>query len=500
MIFCRYLLLAGLVFLVGKAAAEDGLSAESQAWNAGVEAYLAGDATNALERLEPLMKTKSHGARAAEIVARLEQDAAKQAEGADRLAHLEAAVRAAQIALRAKPDDRLANDNFTRAVADVPELREKLRREALIASAKGGPEADRRVRRGLTESRAIWSEARRLAEQPAARRIELADGLEARANRLADDCLVLCETETNQVSQLEAARDRVLYAAQQLGDLGPGAVDSAGLVEDAFVDLILDRLEVPALLTEGEAAQTNAWADVDSIGAVGWQEDALACTQRFQQTFPAWAQPYEQVPPGSTNEPPLTAEAKGRILELTDQLVTEQEACCQNPEKARQEKALALIREIRDLLPHDPQQDDQQQEDQQKKDDQQQDQQQNQDQNQQQNSQSKQDRQQQQDQSSANQDQEQPPDASQDKDDQQKDDEQKDDGEKQDEDRQEQPDQPQQAEPQQAQEAAPLEPSEDEEKERRAAELLQRVLDESAGYWRKQEQEKPRQRTVDRDW
>ena len=54
------ILLVGLVFLGVGAQAEEGLSPESEAWNAGIAAYRDGDFTNALERLRPLMQVKTH--------------------------------------------------------------------------------------------------------------------------------------------------------------------------------------------------------------------------------------------------------------------------------------------------------------------------------------------------------------------------------------------------------------------------------------------------------
>ena len=78
---------------------------DGEAWNEGVEYYRAGDVTNALRVLRPLMLSKTHGPRAAEVVAKLEHERG----------NLEEAASAAQIALRAAPDDAKANRNFTRA-------------------------------------------------------------------------------------------------------------------------------------------------------------------------------------------------------------------------------------------------------------------------------------------------------------------------------------------------------------------------------------------------
>ena len=73
--------------------AGDAERTDGEVWNEGVEYYRAGDVTNALRVLRPLMLSKTHGPRAAEVVAKLEHDRG----------NLEEAAVAAQIALRAAP-------------------------------------------------------------------------------------------------------------------------------------------------------------------------------------------------------------------------------------------------------------------------------------------------------------------------------------------------------------------------------------------------------------
>ena len=55
---------------------EEAPTAAAEVWNSGVDSYRAGDTTNALAILRPLMLSRTHGARAAEVVAKIEYDAA----------------------------------------------------------------------------------------------------------------------------------------------------------------------------------------------------------------------------------------------------------------------------------------------------------------------------------------------------------------------------------------------------------------------------------------
>ena len=89
---------------VEDAPASRGAVTDGEVWNKGVDYYQAGDVTNALKVMRSLMISRSHGARAAEVVAKLEYERGD----------LEAAANAAQIALRAAPEDAKANRNFTK--------------------------------------------------------------------------------------------------------------------------------------------------------------------------------------------------------------------------------------------------------------------------------------------------------------------------------------------------------------------------------------------------
>ena len=102
--------LAALLLAATEPAMTDG-----EVWNEGVSFYRDGDVTNALKTLRPLLLSKTHGARAAEVVAKLEYEKG----------NLEEAANAAQIALRAAPEDAKANRNFTRATDRLPAIREE---------------------------------------------------------------------------------------------------------------------------------------------------------------------------------------------------------------------------------------------------------------------------------------------------------------------------------------------------------------------------------------
>ena len=67
------------IFLLG---ATDVPVTDGEVWNEGVEYFRNNDVTNALRVLRPLMLSKTHGARAAEVVAKLEYDRGNLEEAA----------------------------------------------------------------------------------------------------------------------------------------------------------------------------------------------------------------------------------------------------------------------------------------------------------------------------------------------------------------------------------------------------------------------------------
>ena len=383
------ILLVGLVFLGVGAWAEEGLSPESEAWNAGIAAYRDGDFTNALERLRPLMQVKTHAARAAELVARIEHDRARErAEAGDsegRLEHLESAAAAAQTVLRSFPADARkaddfarANANFTRATDGLADLREEVRVKRLLEAA-GNQEPSAVIKATLADLRSFYGEAKALPSLAPAERVSKGDDLERRARERADALLVfgrkLEETAPEAAESVGGivgtVRADVARSATQFADLDPEAVETVARAESAVTELYRATLDAWSALDEDRTSQTNALAGAAEVGARTWQADALAYTKAFRERFPQWAEEYEQSRQTATNQPPLTAEARQQIESLASELEEVQTTCCRAADKQEQARALDLMRQILELRPRPPQ-DHQQQQNQQQQDQQQQ--------------------------------------------------------------------------------------------------------------------------------
>ena len=101
---------------------------DGEIWNRGVDLYRAGNHTNALAVLKPLILSKTHGVRASELVGAIEfaEGLKRGGEGTEKpLASLESAASDFQLALRSNPADARMNRNLTRAMDRLPELREQ---------------------------------------------------------------------------------------------------------------------------------------------------------------------------------------------------------------------------------------------------------------------------------------------------------------------------------------------------------------------------------------
>ena len=394
---------------------------DGEVWNEGVEFYRAGDVTNALRVLRPLMLSKTHGARAAEVVAKLEYDRGD----------LEEASGAAQIALRAAPADAKANRNFTRAVDGLPRLREAKRVEAVLKASQG-KDPGAMMQAATYDARGLMDQAGAYLTNSPARAVALADALSLRAGRLADvwipvrEAIVQSVTNEQQAStivlQIEQAEAKTKKAAEQLGDMDEGAYATISDVEHDFTRFLKLTALPPAAMAEDEVAQTNAWQDVAPFNGRSWQADALDYTRAFRAKFPAWARAYEQQAQADTNKPPFTAEDQAKISALATELEKLQIECVDKALPPSQERALDLIRQIRELLPKDGgggqgQQDQQQKDkqDQQQSQDQQQKDKQDQDKDQQSDQKQDQDPQRQEEQKEAEEDEQDPQDQKDDK-------------------------------------------------------------------------------------
>ena len=360
---------------------------DGEVWNEGVGYFRNNDVTNALRVLRPLMLSKTHGARAAEVVAKLEYDRG----------NLEEAASAAQIALRASPEDAKANRNFTRATDGLPQVRETKRINAVLQAAQGKDPGSMLL--GATkDARRLMTEAGAYRTNAPARAVAMADALSKRAEKLADTWIpvreVITQSVTNEeqaatsLQQLEQAQAKTKSAAKELGDLGDGGYAAVSDVEHDFTRFLKLTILPPAAMDEDLVAQSNAWMDVEDFNGRKWQQDALDYTRAFRAKFPAWAQAYEQQAQSDTNKPPFTKEAQDKISALATELEKLQLECVSKSLPPSQEKAVGIINQIKELLPKDNNQNgqgqnnqqNQQNQDQNKNQDQKQDQQQQQDQ------------------------------------------------------------------------------------------------------------------------
>ena len=124
-------------------------------------------------------------------------------------------------------------------------------------------------------------------------------------------------------------------------------------VESDFTRFMKQMIPPPQALDEDEASQSNAWQDVEAFNGRDWQHDALDYTRAFRAGFPAWARAYEQQAQADTNKPPFTAEAQAKVSALATELEKLQIECCEKSLPPNQEKALDIIRAIREAMPKD---------------------------------------------------------------------------------------------------------------------------------------------------
>ncbi len=341
-----------LLSFVLLARADETSVADGEVWNEGVEYFRNNDVTNALRVLRPLMLSKTHGARAAEVVAKLEYDRG----------NLEEAAGAAQIALRAAPEDAKANRNFTRATDGLPEARETRRINAVLQAAQG-KDPGAMLLAATKDARQLMAEAGSYRTNAPARAVALADALAKRAEKLADTWIpvreVIAQSVTNEeqaatiIQQISEAQTKTKGAAKELGDLGEGGYAAMSDVEHDLTRFLKLTVMPPAAVDEGLLSQSNAWQDVEDFNGRKWQQDALDYTRAFRSKFPAWAQAYEQQAQSDTNKPPFTKEAQDRISALATELEKLQIECCSKALPPSQEKAIDILNEIRELLPKD---------------------------------------------------------------------------------------------------------------------------------------------------
>ena len=325
---------------------------DREIWNQGVDYYRAGDWTNALATLQPLMLSRTHGARASEVVgailnadAKRELAQAKSAQGVHAedatLAPLRRAYSARnegawamQRALRAAPDDPRANRNFTRATDGLAKLRDDIHVEDVLAQTKGrDPKAQmaEAARKALT----LLCEQAGVLTNEAGVAIARSEDLAKRAEKLADVLIPLkrqvLESVTNEqqaaeiVGDVEATRDAVKRAAEQLADMLPDAAESLSASENAFHRYWKGMLDSPSALEEALRAQTNAVTRAERENGRDWQQEALDFTQIFGARFQEWVQQRcAQDVSTSSNEPPYTVRVAQEIANAAQEIAKKQ--------------------------------------------------------------------------------------------------------------------------------------------------------------------------------
>ena len=453
-VFC--LIAAAAAMLYACAFAEERApETDGEIWNRGVDHYRAGDFTNALAVLKPLILSKTHGARASELVGAIEfeQGAKKGGDGsgvAEQLRSLESATSDFQQALRSFPDDPRMNRNFTRAADRLPELREQAHVEKVMKEI-GQQQPDALLGAGTKDARAMVKEfAAALTNSPRAA-VAKCEALARRAERLSDTWIAvkagIAQSVTNEqqamtiTAQVEEARKATDDAAKALADLDPEANDRLMEAETSLTRFWKLAILPPAACDEAILAQTNEIVAVEAFNGRDWQRESLDFTRAFRAKFPMWAQAYEQQAQADTNKPPFTKEAQAEISALATEVEKIQIELCgeevqlgkAKPERkgggkaadhvVKEFEALRKLERIRELLPKDKnggggQSQNQQNKNNDKNDDKNKDNQNKDQQNQDQNK-DQQDQNQNQDQQDKNQDQEQPKEGEQEKEEQQ---------------------------------------------------------------------------------
>lgn len=338
---------------------------DSEIWNEGVDYYRSGDVSNALSTLRPLMLSRTHGARAAEVVAKLEYDAAIKLGATNQLKSLEEAAIASQIALRANPTDKRLNDNFSLAIAEIPRLREEERIKKLLASAEN-KDPVQILKESVVESRKIIAgleEIKLAYTNDADKVIALADDFGFRGEKLADNWILLKEaivkavTNQNELAQMTKAVDdlqaKTLEAANQISDVDMASAYGFAAAEGGFTEFYKGLIQPPEAMDMVILNQSNACMNVATECDRSWQKEALDYTRAFRARFPQWAKDYENQCAADTNKPPFTAEVQAKIAALATRLEKSQIECVENPVLTTQQSALDMAKEISSLLPKD---------------------------------------------------------------------------------------------------------------------------------------------------
>lgn len=407
--------LAAVSHIHSLGAIETAPESDTEIWNRGVELYRAGNHTNALAVLKPLILSKTHGVRASEIVGAIEYAESLKRDGdgvAKPLANLESAASGFQSALRSNPLDPRMNRNFTRCVDRLPELREQAHVEKVMKEL-GKQDPSGILGSGVKDVRKLLKDFPASLTNDARHTVAACDAMAKRMEKLCDTWIAVkasvAQSVTNEQqamtinAQVEEARLATESAHTAIADINPEALAHLAKAENSFTRFWKMSILPPAACDESILSQTNELLKIENEYGRDWQEEALEFTQMFRAKFPAWAQAYEQQAQADTNKPPFTKEAQAEICTLAEEvekLQTELESDKKSIARkdgrkgggkpaehaAKQFDALKKLARIKELLPKDGGngggQNQQQNQNNQQNQDQKQDQKQNQDQNQ----------------------------------------------------------------------------------------------------------------------
>ena len=349
---------------------------DREIWNKGYDFWKAGDVTNALATLQPLLLSRTHGARAAEVVGALQyatrgaeieqvkKAAGVQAQGSA-LEPLRRACKAGedsaaalQIALRATPEDPRANRNFARALTGLKDLRDELHVAEVLDAAKNKNPKDQ-MTEAAKEALALLKAQAGVLTNEAAQAVAESESLAARAEKLADTLIPLkqqvFQSVTNEqqrmtiVGDVEATRDLTIKAAEQLGDLSPEAAENLSKAETAFHRYWKGVLDPPGALTEGLRAQTNVVTKAERENGRDWQQEAAEFSQVFLAGFQQWAQQAcAQDASSASNKPPYTAEVAQQVATAMQAIAQQQAELLKDPKGEIQTQVLTGLNRVQE--------------------------------------------------------------------------------------------------------------------------------------------------------
>lgn len=349
------------------------------AFNKAVELYGAGDFSNAVRLLRPLMLRKDMpGAMdlygAAEFI--LAEDPSVATNAAERMERLSSAAAAFQRVMAAGADDPARVErNIARAMAPMAGLREQMRRDSINAKyGKADPASLASMMRD--EQRGV-ADAIGKVTGDASSRIEAMEELARREGAVADMHFKLSEmlaeaakNSTNEeakaaMAEMSETLSRAIGdAAEAIENISGDSARLAGSASLATLDIWKHLAEPPANIDEAILCMTNAFM---KAGSPRWgtrrdSETALDMVNVFTAKFPQWAEEFlarqeqERQQSGATNEPPFTAETAAEIMRLVEPLafiLKDSAEFDDTPEKvaATASETLPMLEEIRSLLP-----------------------------------------------------------------------------------------------------------------------------------------------------